>query len=98
MAVYSAGSGNQGYYAEMLKVLWISCCFFWGTVPLNRPDGKMVAGEFNILFQAVILRLFPDFYGVFLPNRKAVFHGKSILDDPERSRVLMGLFCRKWFA
>lgn len=40
-------------------------------------------GVLKILFLALVLCLFPDFYGVFLFDRKVFFCGCDSLDDPK---------------
>ena len=98
MAVFSAVSGNRGYYADMLKVCRISCCFlvycFFKQAVRQESCGRFC----RFCFFALVLCLFPDFYGVFLFDRKVFFCGCDSLDDPKPGMPVTGLFCRKRFA
>lgn len=61
-----------------------TCDSFVGAVLINEPGGKRDMDDFeHTVFFASGSRLLPDFYGVFLLDRKPFFYGKSRLHDPE---------------
>lgn len=76
-----------------------TCDSFVGAVLINEPGGKRDMDDFeHTVFFASGSRLLPDFYGVFLLDRKPFFYGKSRLHDPESGKPGMGWFCGKRFA